>query len=271
MNNKYNIKYIKHNHQWKVKENKSNLCMIGDDYSYLNIRDQKSYTSTILKKAVESTKKAISNGIKLIEISFPENRKSDLSVSESLDTTRDFVKEYTKSFSNYKKDLWVVFPDRKESFLASQKWGSESSFVTLSIESVTNGIIIEKAPKLIVFVSPGFNVEEWIKIAKVNYGDIPVIVINGNLDRLRNGYYPRLFYPELGRVTDSFYKKFTPAVFLSPIAVGGDRLGAWLVNIYPNAWEIIVKQLNGGYQQISSYNAEPNPQEAWRLAKSAFK
>lgn len=123
-------------------------------------------------------------------------------------------------------------------------------------------------------MNPGFNVEEWIAIAKAydvkgSEFEIPMVVINGNLDRLRNGYYPSLFYPQLKRVTDSFFSRFSQIYCLSPIAVSGDRLGAWLVKTYQNPWQILVKS-KLGYISIGSYENEPKPTDAWNFAKTNF-
>jgi len=244
-------------------------------FSYLNDKDQKSYLVNVIKQSTDSTKAAISSGIKLIELAFPENRKNDISVSESLDTNRQFVKEFAKNFNSYGKNLWIIFPDRKESFLAMKSWGDSLSFTVLGLESFTIENILTKSPKCIIVMNPGFNVEEWITIAKVYessisiMNEVPLIMINGNLDRLRNGYYPSLFYPQLKAVTDSFYRKFISVYFLSPIAVSGDRLGAWLVKTYNNPWQILVKS-KAGYESIAQYDREPKPQDAWNYAKKSF-
>jgi len=42
----------------------------------------------------------------------------------------------------------------------------------------------------------------------------PIIVFNGELDRLRGGYYPSLFFPELARLTNEFLPKFETAYYI---------------------------------------------------------
>ena len=60
-------------------------------------------------------------GITLIEVAFPENRKNDISVTESLDTNRAFSFEYarllSKETSYTKEEFWVLFPDKGEATL----------------------------------------------------------------------------------------------------------------------------------------------------------
>ena len=94
-------------------------------YDYLR-GDNKVYLQTILKKSIESTRLMLKTPAtqRLIEIEFPVNRKNDLSAAETLDQSRDFALNFIQGFaSEYKKDMWVVFPDRKEASLARKKWG----------------------------------------------------------------------------------------------------------------------------------------------------
>jgi hypothetical protein len=95
------------------------------------------------------------------------------------------------------------------------------------------------------------------------------VVINGNLDRLRNGYYPGIFYPGLARVSKEFYSRAEQALYLSPIAVGGVRFGAWLARAAPGPWEVLVRGPNG-YDVVQSTDKEPPAKNAWALAKKAF-
>lgn len=97
-------------------------------------------------------------------------------------------------------------------FLAKKSFGDNLPFTLTSIEGAKLAPA-DQTPKLMVSVNPGFNVEEWIELVGVTRG-APLIVINGNLDRLRNGYYPALFYPGLSRVNKDFYSKATQALFL---------------------------------------------------------
>lgn len=198
--------------------------------------DDDSYLNACLRRSIDSCKQCIADGKTLIEVEFPANRKSDLSVSETLDTNRGFTREFVKPFENLGKNLWVVFPDQKESFLAKKDkdWGESCSFTVTSIPSAIQAPD-ELLPEMIVIVNPGFNVEEWIDVAKIRK-PCPMIIINGNLDRvskrecftlyfyayflflssmqLRNGYYPRIFYPGLYKVTQEFYSSATQALFL---------------------------------------------------------
>ena len=42
----------------------------------------------------------------------------------------------------------------------------------------------------------------------------PIIVFNGELDRIRSGYYPALFFPKLGQLAKTFIPKFETAFYI---------------------------------------------------------
>jgi len=229
----------------------------------------------VLRTSVEQTKKLLSSSAKLIEVEFPATLSNDISVTETLDESRRFAREFIKSFAEYGKGLWVCFPDKNEAALARSKWGEIPNTLT-SIDAALSPPSDIEPPKCILAVTPGFNVDEWIKLASIGktiYSDTPVIVINGNLDRLRNGYYPSLFYPALTAVSKSYYAYAQQALFLSPVAVGGNRLGAWLAKTASGPWELFVKSKDkrGDFDLLSTSETEPPPQKAWRAASQQYK
>merc|ERR1711982_163171 len=70
------------------------------------------------------------------------------------------------------------------------------------------------APATIAFIiQPGNGgpVEDWInceKIYKKSKKKTSLVIINGALDKVRDGYYPSIFFPKLASTVDRFYKKF---------------------------------------------------------------
>ena len=121
--------------------------------SFLADKDENIYLTTCLRRAVDSTKILITEGVKLIEIEFPPSRKNDLSVGETLDTNRKYVGEFVKQFASL--NLWLVFPDKKETFLAKQKLGDKLPYLVTSIEGILQAKPDTK-PELLVIVNPGF-------------------------------------------------------------------------------------------------------------------
>lgn len=248
-------------------------------WKFLSDRQQPLYISNILRLSVEEVKKSLAaNPRSLLEISFPENRKSDISALESFTTNRDFAKNFVSFFSRvYGNKLWLLLPDQRESVNAVSDWGVQNEFTLTSIDTALKRIQARayQIPELMVVVNPGFNVEEWIKLAKVGnllIDQMPsIIIINGNLDRLRNGYYPVIFYPELARVAKSFYVDFQPALVLRPIAIDGDWSAAYLIKtVQESNWQLWVRNKENSYLLERSFVKEPPPQEVWRVAKSIY-
>lgn len=54
--------------------------------------------------------------------------------------------------------------------------------------------------------------ELYHKIAKD--AKTPIVVFNGELDRIRSGYYPALFFPKLGKLAKSFIPHFESAYYI---------------------------------------------------------
>ena len=72
-------------------ENVQLLDTLSKFYSFLGAGDQSTYIGKILKKSVDSTQQLIASsnqGVR-IEISFPESKKNDISVVESLDINKN--------------------------------------------------------------------------------------------------------------------------------------------------------------------------------------
>jgi len=69
----------------------------------------------------------------------------------------------------------------------SEPWKAGISFTITSIAAAVKSYK-EKKPKFIVAVNPGFNVEEWIDLENLDDGDIPFVIVNGNIDRVSVSY-----------------------------------------------------------------------------------
>jgi len=201
---------------------------------------------------------------------FSPNRKNDLSVTETLDTTRDYCFEFLKAFKEYGRDLWIAFPDNNELQLARKVWGDNNFFTMTSIDGAIRRKESEAPPKLLIAITPGFNIDEWIELAKWDTTKVPLIVINGNLDRLRQGYYPSIFYPGLTRVSKSFYSKFSQVFFLQSVSVSGDRFAGYSLRVYPGQWEVLLKSDNN-YEVIKSSEQQEKAKVVFDLLSKQYK
>ncbi len=101
-------------------------------------------------------------------------------------------------------------------------------------------IYVLLTPQLFVMAYPSFNVNEIIAIADLYEGSArdtgrPIIVFNGELDRIRSGYYPRLVYRKLAKLADDFIPLFESTFYIHNFK--GTRSGA-LFRVYPGPWQV---------------------------------
>ena len=97
-------------------------------------------------------------------------------------------------------------------------------------------------PLLYLVCQPGNGgpVEDWINVEKMAKAkpDAVTCIVNGALDKVRDGYYPALFFPALA-ATNSFYQSFEAAFVLKPISDKG--VYGWLYRVYPEPWQVILQ------------------------------
>lgn len=98
------------------------------------------------------------------------------------------------------------------------------------------------APCLHLVCQPGNGgpVEDWINVEKLHRADPSQVtcVVNGSLDKVRDGYYPALFFPALA-ATAPFYRSFEPVFYLKPVSDKG--VYGWLYRVYPEPWQVILQ------------------------------
>lgn len=107
----------------------------------------------------------------------------------------------------------------------------------------------------------GGPVEDWINVEQLHRCSLslsseqqqqqhPTCVVNGALDKVRDGYYPAIFFPALAK-TVPFYKKFEAVLIAKPISDKG--VYGWLYRVYPEPWQVILQtavQVTKGGQTI---------------------
>mmetsp|Transcript_7494 Transcript_7494/g.8649 ORF Transcript_7494/g.8649 Transcript_7494/m.8649 type:complete len:469 (+) Transcript_7494:78-1484(+) len=95
----------------------------------------------------------------------------------------------------------------------------------------------------------GGPVEDWINVKKFhekcirNNNDddvvVPTIVVNGALNKVRDGYYAPFIFPKLAKTFD-FYKSFEQLVYLKPISDKG--LYGWTFKVYSEPWQVVLQR-----------------------------
>lgn len=65
------------------------------------------------------------------------------------------------------------------------------------------------------------------------------MIVNGALDKVRDGYYPGIFFPALAATVDRFYKNFESIFYLRPLSDKGCY--GWVYRVYPEPWQVILQ------------------------------
>ncbi|KAL7557809.1 hypothetical protein ACA910_003853 [Epithemia clementina (nom. ined.)] len=104
-------------------------------------------------------------------------------------------------------------------------------------------------PRLHLVCQPGNGgpVEDWINVqtlhqvsnaASATTATATTCIVNGALDKVRDGYYPSIFFPALA-ATKPFYDSFQAVFWLKPISDKG--LYGWLYRVYPEPWQVVLQ------------------------------
>lgn len=198
-------------------------CAISLPANYDELREQ----------AISAVQSALAAKLPLLEVQFPAvPNMATAALNELLDANRTFTRSFLLSFTPRfpANSVIAVFPDVGEARLASKAYGK----VPFDVMAIPKGKVPNyvKGEGVVAVVNPGFNVDEWINMEKLQ-GDKTVLAINADLDKVRGGYYPRLFYPGLWKVKTRFLSKFEPAYYVKMFSKGGT-----LFRCFPERWKL---------------------------------
>ena len=100
----------------------------------------------------------------------------------------------------------------------------------------------------------GGPVEDWLNVETLSKSlpNVPLVVVNGALDKVRDGYYPAVFFPALA-ATKGYYDAFDAVFFLKPLVDKG--LYGWLYRVHPEPWQVVLqrpKSVQRGGQTVTT-------------------
>ncbi|KAL4199349.1 hypothetical protein AMTRI_Chr03g50700 [Amborella trichopoda] len=102
---------------------------------------------------------------------------------------------------------------------------------------------VKPEDEIFLVAYPYFNVNEMLVVeelyneAVVNT-DRKLIIFNGELDRIRSGYYPPFFYPKLAKLSKTFLPKLETVYYIHNFK---GRNGGMLFRCYPGPWMVLRK------------------------------
>lgn len=214
-------------------------------------------------RAATSIKRALSAEIALIEVQFPSvPNLNTAALNQLLDANRQHARIILSRLKpeDYSGGLTALFPDNGEATLAAKAWREN---LPCAIGSLSSHESSENSEGVVVCVNPGFNVSEWFSMQSLSSKFI--VSLNGDLDRIRSGYYPRIFYPKLYKTRTEFLVNFQEVFYLKPLADGG-----MLFREYPKDWVLYYKPLSE-QKSVVLWQGETRPEfkEVQSLLKNA--
>jgi len=159
-------------------------------------------------------------------------------------TTIEAVTDYTTD-RGYDSPWGATMSKLVNRWMSSQDPANSSSSDMLGDTSSLD--ILKESPFLSIVVQPGNGgpVEDWINCEKIAYSPMfqsnggVMVIVNGASDKVRDGFYPSLFFPKLAATVDRFYKKFESVLFLRPCSDKG--VYGWIFRVYPEPWQVILQ------------------------------
>ena len=138
-------------------------------------------------------------------------------------------------------------------------------------------------PALVIVCQPGDGgpIEDWFNVERLEPCSVPpssessaapacsLLILNGQLDKLRDGYYSPFIFRKLAEVTDRFYRRFEPVFYLKPLLDKG--FAGWLYRVAPGPWQIIIHQQEDGEMGtvVATFDERPSYNDAVAIMKKA--
>eukprot|EP00249_Psilotum_nudum_P015972 c25603_g1_i1 orf=1687-2742(+) len=213
----------------------------------------------------------------LLEIEFPTagldsvsgDAEGGIEMNLSLEMVKDFCLKVFKmeQFSRTR----IFFPDINEMDLAKMTVFANTYF---KMDYLTNPSGLEDiglgkkvqlldrvkpTDEIFVVAYPYFNVNEMLAVEDL-YKDAaaesnrPIIVFNGELDKIRSGYYPSFFYPKLAALSKNFLPRFETTYYIHNFK---GRFGGTLFRAYPESWQVL-RNANGNYVCLHQQDTMPS-------------
>ncbi|CAI0469080.1 unnamed protein product [Linum tenue] len=110
---------------------------------------------------------------------------------------------------------------------------------------------------------PYFNVNEMLVVEELYKEAVAdtnrqLIIFNGELDRIRSGYYPPFFYPKLASLSKTFFPLMETVYYIHNFK---GRNGGVLFRCYPGPWKVLRKARNSSYVCLHQQQTMPSLKE----------
>lgn len=220
--------------------------------------------SELLEQAKEATKIALKDKRQLMEIEFPtaglESVPGDGEGGIEMTGSIQLIREFCDLFIIPEKATRtrIFFPEAKEVEFARKSAFGGASF---KLDYLTKPSIFEDFgfvskvkmvdrvkpdDELFLVAYPYYNVNEMLVVEELYKEAVEntarkLIIFNGELDRIRSGYYPSFFYPKLAALCKTLLPKMETVYYIHNFK---GRNGGVLFRCYPGPWKVLRKVRN---------------------------
>ena len=189
-------------------------------------------------------------------------------------TTIEAATEFLVGKGSYDAPWGAAIANGVNSLMGGKKGEDGSSDAgllgdTQALDKLVQGENAPSALNIVIQPGNGGPVEDWINCEKIHEANTEstMVIVNGALDKVRDGYYPAVFFPKLAATVDRFYKRFDSAFYLKPITDKG--IYGWLFRVYGEPWQIYLQtvETKSGSQYVEdrlvmTSDTRPSYQEA---------
>ncbi|KDP39758.1 hypothetical protein JCGZ_02778 [Jatropha curcas] len=243
---------------YSVSRNGSSSSSIEVDVPFPNDYQE------LLRQAKKASNLAMENNKQLMEIEFPtaglESVPGDGEGGIEMTESMQFIREFCDQFVIPEKvtRTRVFFPEANEVKFARQTVFEGSSlkldYLTKPsffedfgfVEKVRMKDRVKPEDELFLVAYPYFNVNEMLVVEEL-YKEAVVnttrklIIFNGELDRIRSGYYPPFFYPKLASLSKTLFPMMETVYYIHNFKGFN---GGTLFRCYPGPWKVLRKVKN---------------------------
>ncbi|EFJ06896.1 hypothetical protein SELMODRAFT_134592 [Selaginella moellendorffii] len=231
----------------------------------------------MVKQAQDACQAALDDSKKLLEVEVPPAGLNTVSGDEEggieMNISMEIVQKFCAGMFTGEKAprTRVFFPELAEMNIAKSGVfdGSMYKLDYLTKPSPWDDIGLGKKVKMsertrptdatFVVAYPFFNPNEMLAVEELyresaKESGCPIIVINGDLDKIRNGYYPPFFYPKLGALAKTFLPDFETVYYIHNFK---GRFAGTLFRAYPGPWQVL-RSVEGEMVCIHSQETMPS-------------
>ncbi|KAG2500362.1 hypothetical protein HYH03_001936 [Edaphochlamys debaryana] len=227
-----------------------------------------------MRQAQEAAKAAVAAGAPLVEVEFPSTTLTGVSGDgegqNEMNASMGFLRQFLGGFRSRAASTRVFFPDNVELDVARSGQTEDPSAGRKALDPVfgddtfpmgyltkqnaawavlgfykssfSPSDLVKDTDDMLVVAYPSFNPREELSAVyelyekKAKARSMPIILFNAELDRLRGGYYPSVFFPEIAKFGKDLLPLTTTAYYIHNFK--GTR-PATLFRCYPGPWQLL--------------------------------